>query len=746
MSEEIFVYADTLECRPGDEMALYVSASTPQDVTISLVKPHAAGETSSLDWAYEPVAAVPSVHAHAGPQTTYNGSFGLVEDVTAPDTMTALTMTAFIWPTRPGAEAQTIMSWQTGRGRIDLGLDGDGNLHGSVYGGDALGGEVTGERPLTDRQWYLVALTVRPDGDSHQLILTQVPLGASDPSEMPASATETCSVPERMGGTGRLVLAASRLVQAPDGQIRTPVAFDGKIDSPALLADVLDTGELETTAVNGPAWLDHAFAAWDFGSDFSSDRFRSRVAGQPDGRLINAPARGMTGRNWTGDILDFRHAPEQYGAIHFHSDDLEDAAWQRTASLRLPDDLPSGIYCALVEGERVQDHVPVVVSRAAGHAAKDVLFLVPTYSYIAYANSRLAEELDYSDGVLTDLPVGKQYRDAQVYAHREFGMSLYDHHADGSGNCYSSHLRPIPNMRWDFRSGLQSAPRHFAADLVWPAWFDAHGIDYDVLSDHGLDERGSSALENYRLIITGSHPEYWSGAMLDAVEDYLADGGSLAYVGGNGFYWVTSASRERPHLLEVRRGQQGIRTWEGEPGEAVSTQTSEPGGLWRLRGRAPNRLVGVGMAAQGWDTSTPGFELTPEARDPRVADLFDGIEENVIGDFGLVLGGAAGDEIDRADVRLGTPRHALVIARSQPHSAYYLAASEELNTPTPHINGTNNPNVRADITFYEHRGGGFVVSTSAITWTGSMAYRHFDNNVSRFMRNVVRKAVGPLAP
>ena len=36
------------------------------------------------------------------------------------------------------------------------------------------------------------------------------------------------------------------------------------------------------------------------------------------------PARGVTGYNHHGDEADFRHAPGQYGAIHFHRDDLED--------------------------------------------------------------------------------------------------------------------------------------------------------------------------------------------------------------------------------------------------------------------------------------------------------------------------------------------------------------------------------------------------------------------------------------
>jgi len=34
---------------------------------------------------------------------------------------------------------------------------------------------------------------------------------------------------------------------------------------------------------------------------------------------------------------DWRRAPEQYGAIHFHDDDLEDAGWEPDFALTLPD-------------------------------------------------------------------------------------------------------------------------------------------------------------------------------------------------------------------------------------------------------------------------------------------------------------------------------------------------------------------------------------------------------------------------
>jgi N,N-dimethylformamidase len=35
----------------------------------------------------------------------------------------------------------------------------------------------------------------------------------------------------------------------------------------------------------------------------------------------------VRGHNWTGEYTDWRQAPDQYGAIHFHDDDLADACW-----------------------------------------------------------------------------------------------------------------------------------------------------------------------------------------------------------------------------------------------------------------------------------------------------------------------------------------------------------------------------------------------------------------------------------
>jgi N,N-dimethylformamidase len=329
--------------------------------------------------------------------------------------------------------------------------------------------------------------------------------------------------------------------------------------------------------------------------------------------------------------------------------------------------------------------------------------------------------------------------------HRELGLSLYDVHSDGSGVCYSSRLRPILNMRPNYRAWrLHDAPRHFAADLYLIGWLSALGFACDVFTDDDFHAEGHALLARYQVVLTGSHPEYVTSSMQTAVRQYLDTGGRLMYLGGNGFYWVTSIDAQRPHVIELRRGTTGTRAWESLPGETYHSTTGEPGGLWRLRGLAPQRTVGVGFAAQGWGGAA-GYSRLPDSLDPRAAFIFSGIgEDEVIGDFGFLLGGAAGDEIDRYDPRLGSPPHALLLATSSGrHSDYYQVTVEDITTMVPGQGGTESPNVRADMVFFETPGGGAVFSVGSINWLGSLGWNGYQNNVSRVTENVLRRFMDP---
>ena len=213
-------------------------------------------------------------------------------------------------------------------------------------------------------------------------------------------------------------------------------------------------------------------------------------------------------------------------------------------------------------------------------------------------------------------------------------------------------------------------------------WFDAKGFDVDIITDHDLHREGVDLLEPYDVVLTGTHPEYTSVQMLDALEAYLTGGGRLMYMGGNGFYWITSLD-PTGWFVEVRREHGTEHCWQGAPGETYHATTEEFGGLWRFRGQAPQRLVGVGFSAQGFDRNSP-FRRMPGSFDPRAAFIFEGLDENaLIGEHSsLVLDvGTAGSELDRVDYALGSPAHTLVLARSFGHSDAYQHVVEEVRRP-----------------------------------------------------------------
>src|SRR6266478_5307637 len=95
------------------------------------------------------------------------------------------------------------------------------------------------------------------------------------------------------------------------------------------------THELETGLV----------AAWDFSTDMSSRNIRDISPNRLHGRTVNMPMRAATGHNWRHLETDFRYAQEEYGAIYFHDDDLDDAGWE-DFEFSVPSQMRSGIYAA----------------------------------------------------------------------------------------------------------------------------------------------------------------------------------------------------------------------------------------------------------------------------------------------------------------------------------------------------------------------------------------------------------------
>jgi N,N-dimethylformamidase len=162
--------------------------------------------------------------------------------------------------------------------------------------------------------------------------------------------------------------------------------------------------------------------------------------------------------------------------------------------------------------------------------------------------------------------------------------------------------------------------------------------------------------------------------------------------------------------------------------------------------------VGTCFTAQGFGATTGAapysrpYTRNPDSFDPRAAFIFQGVGPNEqIGNFpSLQLpGGAAGEELDRFDYSLNSPPTTLVLATARGFGNDYIWVVEEINNTT-NVSTTGNggqppnPLVRSDMTLSYYPKGGAVFSVSSISFTGSLFFNHYNNNVSRITGNVLR--------
>ena len=706
-------YCDRLSGRPGDTIEFKVSSISAAPFTARLYRSISADPNPAGPGIIE--RAVPSAMDGSYPsrlQKFHPGSHAIA-DQGLPETVSGgFQLSAVIWPTlirKPGMVTnggQAVLSC----GAITLMIDESGAIAGQA-------GErrVSSNEPMRTRAWYRVCLSY--DAGSGALTVSQEPVKNGH------VAHGTIIAPG-LSLNGRPIIGAMENVPGPRlGDIPAAIGahFNGKIEAPAIH--------------DGASNL---VAAWDFTQGFATTGIVDTGPHGLHGQLINMPARAMTGSAWNGEEMCFRHAPEHYGAIHFHEDDIYDFGWETDFSFTIPPDLPSGAYLARIQCNGHEDSIPFFVCPPLGKPRARLCVLVSTFTYVIYGNyARPTYHETWHDRVAE--------WDAYPWnpaVHPEYGLSTYNFHSDGSGICHASHLRPLFNVRPGYLStgiGEDSGLRHFPADGHLLTWLDQMGIDYDIVTDRELHEDGLAAIAPYPVLTTGAHPEYHTAKTLDAIEAFRDQGGNLMYLGGNGFYWRIALHESKTGALEIRRGEGGIRAWAAEPGEYFNAFDGAYGGMWRRNGRPPQSIAGLGFTAQGNFTASY-YRRLPAGKQADVAWIFAGIEDEVIGDFGLSGGGAAGFELDRADIRLGTPENAVIIARSENHDDETIMVPEEMLTHVMNrpLESTEDL-IRADMIYYEVPGGGKVFSTGSITYCGCLPWNNGDNNISRLTRNVLRR-------
>jgi N,N-dimethylformamidase len=736
---KIVGYADHLSAAPGQTVQLMVSADAPS-YTADLVRLiHGDTNPAGPGIRLEEIPSTLAGEYPGKPQPIRPGSYAHGSFREPLDTSAGITALMWIYPTTPVDAPQTLMAVMS-RGVPWLRLHlVEGRVRAQV-GGEG-GATLTAEVVLQPRRWYRIAISHDVAADAATLYVHST---RPNPRRYIARSEVRVATSPTVDG---LTLAAR-----PISEARHNEHYNGKIGAPSIYSRVLSPSEVDSLdnrlglgTPAGPA------LAWDFSHDIDGQKVTDRSGKTRDGATVQRPTRGVTGHDWDGVETCWRHARSQYDAIHFHDDDLDDAGWTPDIVWQIPEHLPSAVYAVRLRAEDEEDFIPLVVRPKPGSATARVALLLPTFSYLAYADEQVMnskERREALERLADDMPgYPVQPQDRYIVANRL--LSLYDKHRDGSGVCYSSRLRPIVDMRPAYNLPWmhdgKGAPHGLNADLHLVDWLHELGYTVDVITDEDLHHEGEALLQHYAVVLTGSHPEYCSRQMIDATRGYIDGGGRLMYLGGNGWYWVTGLDEEAGHTIEIRRRGPATRVWEPASGEAHLSVNGELGGIWRFRGRAPQSWLGVGFTAQGLGPGRP-YRRQAAGHDPAVAFVFAGLDsDEEIGDFpALVNGyGAAGYELDRADPLLGTGHNAVVLASATGFSDSFQAVAEEIFEADSAQGGTVNPNVRSDMALVTHESGGAVFSVGSITWASCLSYNGYDNSVSRVTRNVLDRFLQP---
>jgi hypothetical protein len=232
------------------------------------------------------------------------------------------------------------------------------------------------------------------------------------------------------------------------------------------------------------------------------------------------------------------------------------------------------------------------------------------------------------------------------------------------------------------------------------AWLEREGLDADCYAESQL-HAGSLRLDDYRVLVLGPHPEYWSRKMYDDVKRWVFErGGRLLYLGGNGLNclvdfvddFTMAVKNGDVRDIESRGLESRFHLQHESEANLLGVVYSDPGAMTG----APYRVID----AAHWSLAGTGL---------REGDLFG--KESL---HRRCPGGASGHETDKV-----TP--------SSPKNVHLIAK------------GLNRDEGGAQLITFDTPSGGTVFSTGSICWISSLLV---DEPVSKITANVIRKLAG----
>ena len=165
-------------------------------------------------------------------------------------------------------------------------------------------------------------------------------------------------------------------------------------------------------------------------------------------------------------------------------------------------------------------------------------------------------------------------------------------HIHDPGGIYAIRREGSRLRIYDGYTVWESCWHHWQQPFV--AWAERAGFRLDYAVNGDL-EFHPEMLENYRLVLSVGHDEYWSSPMRDSLEAFIAAGGNAAFFSGNNVWWQVRFVEEGRDLVCWKEDYEQDPVYaEGNHG-LLSTIWSH-----RLVNRPENQLTGVCFAYGGY--------------------------------------------------------------------------------------------------------------------------------------------------
>ncbi|NLI93527.1 MAG: hypothetical protein GX434_15475 [Peptococcaceae bacterium] len=313
-------------------------------------------------------------------------------------------------------------------------------------------------------------------------------------------------------------------------------------------------------------------------------------------------------------------------------------------------------------------------------------------SYITFIVNGKQGELKGDIAVLASTNTWQAYNDWG-------GVSFYNNASEDSDEGKSFGSGIVSMQRPNHYADPTLGSSHLAgAELHVLSWMEANGYPYKLISDSDF-HKDSHILDPFKILIINTHNEYWTENMYNSLEKFLNRGGSVLYLSGNGLFW--KAVLNDNDQIEVRKDFKN------------HILDGTQGGYWAKELQRPESAV-LGVRFQNSDFSIPSPYKVLKA-DHWIYQGTGLKNGDLIGKTGLTKvrnssGGASGWETDQMDKN--SPKNTVLLAR-----------------------GANPKGKGAEMTYYDHPGGGGVFSVGSITFGGSLAV---DKDLSIMVNNVLK--------